>query len=88
MQGQDLNKCTANIEKLICQLLISAYFYSSIKLIKNIFIIVISIKAKPFSTIIKDYHMTFFISDPLSALGSDISARGPVASRVDIRTKS
>jgi hypothetical protein len=38
-----LSKC-----ELICQLLISVYFYSSIKLIKNIFIIVISIKAKPF----------------------------------------
>jgi len=30
-----------------------------------------------------DYHMAFFISDPLSALGSDISARESVGSKAD-----
>jgi len=36
----------------------------------------------------RDYHMTPFISNPLSALGPDISAREPVGSGIDIRTKN
>ena len=39
------------------------------------------------SLIYKDYHIAFFLSHPLLALGPDISAREPVGSRADIRTK-
>jgi len=34
----------------------------------------------------RDYHMTFFISDPLSILGPDIAVRQPVDSKFDITT--
>jgi hypothetical protein len=34
----------------------------------------------------RDYHMTFFISDPLSILGLDIAVRQPVDSKFDITT--
>ena len=34
----------------------------------------------------RDYHMTFFISDPLSILCPDIAVRQPVDSKFDITT--
>lgn len=33
----------------------------------------------------RDYHMTFFITDPSSALDPDIPVRDPVGSRADMR---
>ena len=35
------------------------------------------------SLIYKDYHIAFFLSHPLLALGPDISAREPVGSRAN-----
>jgi hypothetical protein len=39
-----------------------------------------------FYLIYRDYHVAFFISDSLSALGPDISVKEPIDSRTDIRT--
>jgi len=36
--------------------------------------------------IYRDYHITFFISDPWSAQGPDILTREPICLRADIRT--